>query len=91
MIFVIKINHLKYINQWRYTAGNGWGCDDTGCGLGKGPQEEFHNCADVQIFAVPGQSTTSTSPTTTSVTTGTFPTPPPPETTTTEEVTLPAG
>ena len=35
--------------QWWYSAGNNWDCDSTGCGEGKGKQEHFVNCADVQI------------------------------------------
>jgi len=31
------------------TSGNSWGCDDEGCGLGFGNQEEFYGCADVRI------------------------------------------
>lgn len=35
--------------QWRYHTGNSWGCDDSGCGLGLGHQEEFYGCADIKI------------------------------------------
>ncbi|XP_046579468.1 uncharacterized protein LOC124287045 [Haliotis rubra] len=35
--------------QWNYRAGNNWGCDGSDCGLGKGPQEHFVNCADIAI------------------------------------------
>ena len=48
----------RCVFKWRYHAGNGWGCnapDD--CGIGKGPQEEFHNCADIQIFPDVGGTT----------------------------------
>lgn len=38
--------------QWKYTAGNNWGCDPDGtCGLGHGPNETFINCADIKIEA----------------------------------------
>ncbi|XP_078350906.1 uncharacterized protein LOC144635697 [Oculina patagonica] len=41
------------VMQWRYTAGNNWGCDKDGdCGVGKGDQQEtFVNCADIKIVA----------------------------------------
>lgn len=35
--------------RWWWRAGNSWGCDDEGCGMGHGPQETFTNCADVKI------------------------------------------
>lgn len=35
--------------QWKYHAGNNWGCEGGTCGLGYGPQEEFYGCADVTI------------------------------------------
>eukprot|EP00794_Sanderia_malayensis_P016055 gene16055-17677_t len=37
------------VMQWWYSAGNNWDCDSTGCGMGKGKQEHFVNCADVKI------------------------------------------
>ena len=40
--------------QWKYTAGNNWGCDTKPkrkCGLGYGPNETFINCADIRIEA----------------------------------------
>ncbi|KAH3809987.1 uncharacterized protein LOC127835722 [Dreissena polymorpha] len=38
------------VMQWIWHGGNSWGCDaDGACGLGKGPQENFWNCADVEI------------------------------------------
>ncbi|GFR85845.1 cell wall integrity and stress response component 4-like [Elysia marginata] len=37
--------------QWRYNAGNSWGCDVTGCCLGCGRQEQFYGCADIAISA----------------------------------------
>ena len=33
-----------------YHSGNSWGCDNKGCGIGFGPQEQFINCADVSIL-----------------------------------------
>lgn len=41
----------RCVIQWWYTGGNNWGCDKQGCGLGKGAQETFVNCADVIIEA----------------------------------------
>ncbi|XP_045164026.2 uncharacterized protein LOC123528343 [Mercenaria mercenaria] len=38
------------ILQWKYNAGNNWGCDEEGCGMGVGPQEQFINCADIAIL-----------------------------------------
>ena len=35
--------------QWWWNVGNNWGCDNTGCGKGKGRQESFVNCADIKI------------------------------------------
>ena len=36
--------------QWWWTVGNSWGCDNGGCGLGRGKrQETFVNCADIRI------------------------------------------
>ncbi|RUS78947.1 hypothetical protein EGW08_013288, partial [Elysia chlorotica] len=37
--------------QWKWRAGNNWGCDANGdCGVGKGErQEEFYACSDVKI------------------------------------------
>ncbi|XP_067933101.1 polycystin-1-like protein 3 [Watersipora subatra] len=37
------------VMQWRYKAGNNWGCEDGKCGLGLGPQEEFIGCSDIAI------------------------------------------
>jgi len=37
--------------QWKYRAGNNWGSDSKGSGIGFGPQEEFYNCADISISA----------------------------------------
>ncbi|XP_060073235.1 uncharacterized protein LOC132553048 [Ylistrum balloti] len=36
--------------QWKYNAGNSWGCDQSfRCCMGCGEQEQFYNCADVEI------------------------------------------
>ena len=50
--------------QWKYTAGNSWGCDDAGgCAVGKGNQETFVNCADVQILSnTPGKQSVTVTP-----------------------------
>ncbi len=54
-VFKVKLNLPnglvcdKCVMQWWYSAGNNWDCDNTGCGMGKGKQEHFVNCADVQI------------------------------------------
>ncbi|KAJ7379979.1 hypothetical protein OS493_012741 [Desmophyllum pertusum] len=38
--------------QWWWNVGNNWGCDGPGdCGMGKGPQETFVNCADIKIVS----------------------------------------
>lgn len=44
-----RCNHCVF--QWKYNSGNSWGVDRmTGeSGLGKGPQEQFYGCSDVQI------------------------------------------
>lgn len=39
------------VMQWWYRAGNNWGCDADGCGVGHGKQETFVNCADIRITA----------------------------------------
>merc|ERR1712002_138984 len=42
----------RCVIQWWYRGGNNWGCDGPGkCGIGRGKQEHFVNCADVQINA----------------------------------------
>ncbi|XP_068681915.1 uncharacterized protein [Montipora foliosa] len=36
--------------QWWWRVANSWGCDGPGnCGIGKGEQETFVNCADIRI------------------------------------------
>nr|CAB3263129.1 uncharacterized protein LOC104265352 [Phallusia mammillata] len=37
--------------QWKYHAGNSWGVDEEGEGLGYGHQEEFYGCSDIAIQA----------------------------------------
>ncbi|XP_033735979.1 uncharacterized protein LOC117324301 [Pecten maximus] len=40
--------------QWKYNAGNSWGCDQSfRCCMGCGEQEQFYNCADVEITPTP--------------------------------------
>ncbi|XP_021372695.1 uncharacterized protein LOC110462822 [Mizuhopecten yessoensis] len=37
--------------QWKYNSGNSWGCDQSfRCCIGCGAQEQFYNCADVEIL-----------------------------------------
>ncbi|KAK3093828.1 hypothetical protein FSP39_020701 [Pinctada imbricata] len=38
----------KCVLQWKYKAGNSWGCDKECC-IGCGNQEHFYNCADIRI------------------------------------------
>ncbi|XP_041374514.1 uncharacterized protein LOC121387457 [Gigantopelta aegis] len=40
--------------QWKYNAGNSWGCVDGNCCVGCGPQEQFYGCADVSILPTSG-------------------------------------
>ncbi|KAJ7379978.1 hypothetical protein OS493_012740 [Desmophyllum pertusum] len=38
------------VMQWWWKVGNSWGCDGPNdCGMGKGRQETFVNCADIRI------------------------------------------
>ena len=56
----------RCVLQWRYHAGNGWGCNgQNDCGMGKGDQEEFVNCADIQISPSGGPAVTAPPPLTT--------------------------
>ena len=55
-VFTVKLNLPKGLTcdhcviQWWWRVGNNWGCDGPGdCGIGKGPQEHFVNCADIRI------------------------------------------
>ncbi|XP_059145496.1 uncharacterized protein LOC131932586 [Physella acuta] len=61
--------------QWKWNNGKDWNCDDTGCGIGYGPQEQFYACADITISPQNGFSdtTTKSSPTTRTSTTTTKP------------------
>jgi len=59
----------RCILQWKYRAGNNWGVDDEGEGMGHGPQETYQGCADVTIKGGAGV-TTTTSSTATTTTTG---------------------
>lgn len=63
--------------QWRYHTGNSWGCDESGCGIGNGEQEEFYGCADIKIQKRTGgrpdfttqKETTNENPSTTTIST----------------------
>jgi hypothetical protein len=70
-VIIPQVECTKCVLKWKYHAGNNWGCDAVNdCGIGKGPQEEFHNCADVKISDNNGNnSTTTIEPTTTKTTT----------------------
>ncbi|XP_033749008.1 uncharacterized protein LOC117333697 [Pecten maximus] len=35
--------------QWKYNAGNSYGCDGSHCCIGCGEQEQFYGCADVSV------------------------------------------
>ncbi|XP_033749018.1 uncharacterized protein LOC117333706 [Pecten maximus] len=35
--------------QWKYNAGNSYGCDGSHCCVGCGEQEQFYGCADVSV------------------------------------------
>ena len=60
---------LSCVLQWKYHGGNSWGCDEENdCGVGKGIQEEFYNCADIAITR-DGPTTTTSSTTVTSIST----------------------
>ncbi|XP_069119263.1 uncharacterized protein [Argopecten irradians] len=46
----VSCNHC--VLQWKYNTGNSWGCDQGfRCCMGCGEQEQFYNCADVEITA----------------------------------------
>jgi len=38
------------ILHWKYNTGNSYGCDEDDCAIGRGPQEQFINCADISIL-----------------------------------------
>ena len=46
-----------YSHPCTLLAGNSWGTDSEGSGLGHGPQEEFYGCADIAITDDPMDST----------------------------------
>ncbi|XP_060607944.1 uncharacterized protein LOC132760070, partial [Ruditapes philippinarum] len=53
----------RCVLQWKYNTGNSWNCDSEGCGIGRGPQENFVNCADIRINdEETGTATTDSSP-----------------------------
>ncbi|OWF48654.1 hypothetical protein KP79_PYT16194 [Mizuhopecten yessoensis] len=45
--------------QWKYNAGNSYGCDGTNCCIGCGEQEQFYGCSDVSIGSVDAPSYSS--------------------------------
>ncbi|XP_067658902.1 uncharacterized protein [Haliotis asinina] len=45
----VGVRCQQCILQWKYNTGNFWGCDAAGCGLGRGRQEQYYNCADIAI------------------------------------------
>lgn len=56
----------RCVLRWKYHGGNSWGCDaPDDCGLGKGYQEEFRNCADIQIIPNDSSVTVTAPPITT--------------------------
>ncbi|KAL4221007.1 hypothetical protein ACF0H5_019270 [Mactra antiquata] len=57
------------ILRWKYNAGNSYGCDETGCGIGLGPQEQFINCADIAILEDCSDPTATSGPIVTDTTT----------------------
>jgi len=58
----LKCDHC--VLQWRYHAGNSWGCNEDGkCGVGMGYQEEFYGCADIKIVGRDGARPTTGSTT----------------------------
>ena len=70
------------VMQWWWRVANSWGCDGPGdCGMGKGEQETFVNCADIRITkndgSVPTKPPTQAPPRTTQAPTE-RPTKPPP-------------
>ncbi|CAF0794782.1 unnamed protein product [Brachionus calyciflorus] len=47
--------------QWKYRAGNSWGSLPNGTsGIGYGAQEEFYNCADIEIRPFAAEITSAT-------------------------------
>ncbi|KAL9952363.1 hypothetical protein ACROYT_G039609 [Oculina patagonica] len=87
-VFTIKLVLPKGLTcdhcviQWWWKVANSWGCDaPNDCGMGKGEQETFVNCADIRITksdgSVPPPPPTQAPPPTTQPTTQ-KPTDPPP-------------
>ena len=86
-VFAIKMKLPKGLTcdhcviQWWWRVANSWGCDGPNdCGMGKGEQETFVNCADIRIInsdgSVPTDFPTDAPPPTTRAPTQP-PTPPP--------------
>lgn len=70
-VMIPNVECSRCVLRWTYHAGNGWGCDaPDDCGIGKGYQEEFKNCADVMISSDGTPPTTTTTTTTTTTNTG---------------------
>jgi hypothetical protein len=70
-VMIPNVECSRCVLRWTYHAGNGWGCDaPDDCGIGKGYQEEFKNCADVMISNDGTPPTTTTTTTTTTTNTG---------------------
>ncbi|XP_071109881.1 uncharacterized protein [Haliotis cracherodii] len=47
-----EVTCSQCVLQWKYNAGNSWGCEASGhCCVGCGPQEQFYGCADVAILS----------------------------------------
>ncbi|XP_062615337.1 uncharacterized protein LOC134277082 isoform X1 [Saccostrea cucullata] len=45
-----SVSCTQCVLQWKYNTGNSWGCDRSGCGMGRGGQEQFYGCADIAIL-----------------------------------------
>ncbi|XP_060076005.1 uncharacterized protein LOC132555669 [Ylistrum balloti] len=45
--------------QWKYNAGNSYGCDGGHCCIGCGEQEQFYGCADVSVGSMGSSSPSS--------------------------------
>lgn len=39
-----------WVFNWSMFAGRSWGCDGSGCGIGRGAQEQYYGCADIAIL-----------------------------------------
>ncbi|XP_046558802.1 uncharacterized protein LOC124267855 [Haliotis rubra] len=52
VILPAEVTCSQCVLQWKYNAGNSWGCETSGhCCVGCGPQEQFYGCADVAILS----------------------------------------